>query len=94
MALVAIMPPAPPAPPTPAGPAGAAAGPGGFVGLLNQLNGLQVQATAATNAVVTGQSANVASAMIAAEKAGLSLQLAVQTQQAAIKSYQTISQIP
>ena len=95
MTLAPIAPPAPPVPPSPSG-TGAVAGqtPGSFGSLLTQLNGLQLQATSASNAVATGQSSNIASAVVAAEKAALSLQLAVQVRTTALQAYQTISQVP
>ena len=78
--------------PTPPNPSGATAKTG--TNFLQTLNNLQLQATTSANAVATGQSQNVATAIVAAEKAALALQLAAQVRTTALQAYQSIAQIP
>ncbi len=77
---------------------GPAAGGGqGFASLFGQalgsLGALQNQADAAAQQLGSGQSSDVASAVIAAEKANLGLDLAVQVRDKAISAYQAIMQL-
>lgn len=82
--------------PLPAG-AGATAGPVGgkgfkdvLINALNDVNDLQFQSDALTERLVTGQVDDVAQVMMAAQKAELSLQMALQVRNKLIESYQEI----
>jgi flagellar hook-basal body complex protein FliE len=59
---------------------------------LDGLNRLQLQADAAEQALAAGQG-DVTSVVIAAEKAGLALQLAVALRNKAIEAYQQVMQM-
>lgn len=96
--MIAPIAPTPPtAPGTGSGPQPAQAG-GGFGNVLSQalsgLNGLEQSANAATQAMANGQSADVATAMVAVEKANLGLQLAVEARNQALNAYQQMMQMP
>lgn len=83
--------------------AGSGAGPGGggrgasFASVLghalSQVNGLQVGADQAAQALAAGGGNDLATAVIAAEKANLSLQLAVTVRNQAIGAYQQLMQM-
>lgn len=99
--MIAPIPPTPPtAPGTGTGTVGAqgAQAAGGFGNVLSQalsgLNGLEQNANAATQAMANGQSADVATAMVAIEKANLGLQLAVEARNQALNAYQQMMQMP
>lgn len=84
----------------PLGPAAQADAPRGAAGFgaaleraLGQLNELQLQADQAGQALATGQLRDVAQAVIAAEKASLALQLAIQLRNKAIQAYQQVMQM-
>jgi flagellar hook-basal body complex protein FliE len=57
---------------------------------LEQVNAQQVQAEQMTEALATGQAPDLHSVMIAAEKATISFQLAVQVRNKALEAYQEI----
>ncbi len=94
------MPIAPIAPALPAAPAVTAGQPGpkasgaGFGGVLAHavagLNALQQAADTAATQLASGKAADLATAVVAAEKANLGLQLAVQVRNRAISAYQQI----
>lgn len=100
--ITAIPPTAPIAPGTgvaAAGGAGATAGAGGGFGhvlgqVLSGLNGLEQSANSATQAMANGNSADLATAMVAVEKANLGLQLAVEARNRAVSAYQQLMQMP
>ena len=79
--------------------AGGAAAPGGqgfatlFGQALGSLNALQGQADTAAQQLGSGQASDIATAVIAAEKANLGLELAVQVRDKAISAYQAIMQL-
>lgn len=82
----------------PSATSGSAAGAGqGFGALFNQtlgnLNALQNQADTAAQQLASGQTSDIATAVIAAEKANLGLDLAVQVRDKAISAYQAIMQL-
>ncbi len=66
----------------------------GFGAALSALNHVENTAANAANAVATGTSHNLATAVAAAEKATLVLQLAAQIRDTALQAYQAISQAP
>ncbi len=76
---------------------GSSAGSGGFAGLLSQalsgLASLQTQADTAAQQLATGQSGDIATAVVAAEKANLAMSLAVQVRNQALSAYQQIMQM-
>lgn len=94
--------PIPPTPPTPPGAGATSAtsgsGGGGFGNVLKDalsgLNSLEQGANAATQAMASGQSQDVATAMVAIEKANLGLQLAVEARNQALSAYQQMMQMP
>ena len=95
-----IAPVAPSPPPPPAAP-GASAAPGGgatsFAGVLGQalagLDGLQAAADTASQQLASGQASDIATAVVAAEKANLGLSLAVQIRNQALSAYQQLMQL-
>ena len=97
------IPPIAPAAPAVAAPvaqgtgASAGAGTGGFGQMLQQalsgLNSLETGADAAAGQLASGNSADLATAVIAAEKANMALQLAVEVRNRAITAYQQIMQM-
>lgn len=78
---------------------GSASGQGqtGFGQVLSQamsgLNNLQTSADQAATALAHGNSADLATAVVAAEKANLGLQLAVEVRNRALAAYQQIMQL-
>jgi flagellar hook-basal body complex protein FliE len=89
--------------PASAAPSGAAAAPGspaptaGFAAVLGQavdaLNGAQLGADRAAQALAAGSASDLATAVIAAEKANLLLSLAVQLRNEAVGAYQQLMQM-
>ncbi|MCR4398805.1 MAG: flagellar hook-basal body complex protein FliE [Firmicutes bacterium] len=57
---------------------------------LDQINALQREADAASTALVTGDLSDIHRAVIASEKAGLALQLAIEVRNKVIEAYQEI----
>lgn len=80
-----------------AGNSPAAGGGQGFAALFGQtlgsLNGLENQADTAAQQLASGQTSDMATAVIAAEKANMGLDLAVQVRDKAISAYQAIMQL-
>jgi flagellar hook-basal body complex protein FliE len=77
-----------------AGSSGAVAGGGGFANLLSQKLGgvvdLQNEADAASQAVATGKSSDLAGATVAVEKASIAIDLVAAVRNKAIDAYQEI----
>ncbi len=75
----------------------ASSGEQGFAALFRQalggLGGLENQAGAAAQQLASGQTSDIATAVIAAEKANLGLELAVQVRDKAVSAYQSIMQL-
>ena len=97
--MIAPIPPTPPTPPgIGAGATGGSAAAGGFGNVLSQalsgLNGMEQSANSAAQAMANGQSQDVATAMVAIEKANLGLQLAVEARNQALNAYQQMMQMP
>jgi flagellar hook-basal body complex protein FliE len=73
---------------------GAAGGASGFAGMLQQKLGsvvdLQNQADAASQAVATGQSSDLAGATVAVEKASIAIDLTSSIRNKAVDAYQEI----
>ncbi len=98
---VAPIPPLPPTLPSLSASGGATPSSGnggtGFGQVLAQalsgLNALQVGADSAAGRLAAGNSSDLASAVIAAEKANLGLQLAVEVRNRAVSAYQQIMQM-
>lgn len=61
---------------------------------MQKVDGLQTEAEKQVEGMVTGQGADVHSAMIAVEKADLSFQLMMQIRNKIVDAYQQISQMP
>ena len=80
--------------PLAAGGTGAASGTGGFAQLLSQKLGgvvdLQNEADAASQAVATGQSSDLAGATVAVEKASIAIDLVSSIRNKAVDAYQDI----
>jgi flagellar hook-basal body complex protein FliE len=97
MPIAPLPPLAPLAPSVSAAPAAAGGGGGSFAAALGQalsgLSSLQSQADASAQMLAGGQENDVATAVIAAEKANLALSLAVQVRNDAISAYQQIMQL-
>jgi flagellar hook-basal body complex protein FliE len=76
---------------------GGAAAPHGFAQALQaavaSLDALQAQADAAAQELGSGQVADLATAVIAAEKANLALELAVEVRDRALGAYQQLMQL-
>jgi len=94
--------PIPPIPPTPPSASASttqttASGGAGFGQVLSQalsgLNSLQVGADTAAGQLASGNSADLATAVVAAEKANLGLQLAVEVRNRVVSAYQQIMQM-
>ena len=97
--MIAPIAPTPPTPPgIGAGATGGTAAAGGFGNVLSQalsgLNGMEQSANSAAQAMANGQSQDVATAMVAIEKANLGLQLAVEARNQALNAYQQMMQMP
>jgi len=97
---IAPLSPVPPLPPTlgaAAPAAGSATAPGGFAGVLSQalsgLGSLETQADSAAQQLASGQTSDISTAVIAAEKANLGLSLAVEVRNQAISAYQQLMQL-
>ena len=95
---IAPIPPIPPTVPTATAPGGTSTtGSPGFGQVLQQaisgLNSLETGADAAAGQLASGNSADLATAVIAAEKANLGLQLAVEVRNRAVSAYQQIMQM-
>ena len=88
--------PAPAAGPAAAPAAGGAAAPS-FAGALgqavNSLSQMQTSADAAAQGLASGSNTDIATAVVAAEKANLTLQLAVEVRNRAVAAYQTFMQM-
>ena len=88
--------PRPIAPIAPPGPAPSSAG-SGFVSLLKdavaELARTQKEAEAATTAFATGRTTDVASTMIAVERASITFQLMLQVRNRLLEAYQEIQQL-
>ena len=69
-----------------------------FAGTLNQaveqVNGLQIEADQKITAVTTGQSQDTLGAIVALQRADLSMQLLAQVRNKAMKVYQEIIKMP
>jgi flagellar hook-basal body complex protein FliE len=61
---------------------------------MQKVEGLQTEAEKQVEGMVSGQGADVHSAMIAVEKADLSFQLMMQVRNKIVDAYQQISQMP
>jgi len=94
---IAPIPPIAPTVATPALTPSGATGGAGFGQALQQaiagLNSLETGADTATTALAAGNTADLATAVVAAEKANLGLELAVQVRNRAISAYQQIMQM-
>ena len=95
---IAPIPPLPPAAPgSGSSAATGSAGGSGFGQVLSQalsgLNALQNGADTAATQLASGNSTDLATAVVAAEKANLGLQLAVEVRNRAVSAYQQIMQM-
>jgi flagellar hook-basal body complex protein FliE len=61
---------------------------------LQQVDRLQQQANEASTMVATGQSADLHTALLRVEEAGLAMQLALQVRNKVVESYQEIMRMP
>lgn len=97
MPIAPIPPTLPTAPSMTASAPASGGGGAGFGQVLSQalsgLNSLQVGADTAAGQMAAGNTADLATAVIAAEKANLGLQLAVEVRNRVVSAYQSIMQM-